>query len=600
MKNGPVSELPIRRFFYIGGALSLAGLFIFVWMIRIQTSDAGRKILDRAQNYMYTRKIIYPERGNIYDRWGHLLAGNTEVYELGADLRSVKDPDTIAMTLSTVLGLDSSKVKAQLTPDKNAENPTIYVILANSVPPEKIDEINTLTKQLQDQADRVSGKKQKNMPSLEGLLWTPRLQRRYPEHSLGSTIIGFYAYQDRQSPRGYFGIEGKYDHLLAGQPIEIKIPLDPYMMDKPPTIPPGASLMLTIDREIQGMAERVIDKAVTDNGAQSGTVIIMDPRNGEILALASTPRLDPNEYWKYPEIFPADTPFDRGVEATYEPGSVFKVLTMAAALDSGKVTPETPFLDTGTITVGGIQLHNWDRGAWGPQDMIGCMQHSLNVCLAWVATQMGPSIFYSYLQKFGIGHMTGVDLSGESNWPLSVQGDPNWYPVNLGTNSFGQGLATTPIQMITAVSAVANGQGKMMAPHVLKAVIEDGEQYDNPPQVIGTPITAQTAQTLTKMLAQSLEKESSVATVDGYQVAGKTGTAEIAGPEGYTSGLTNASFVGWGPVDDPRFVVYVWLEKPTSSIWGSVVAAPVFSEVVKNLVVMLDLPPDAIRQALPK
>jgi cell division protein FtsI/penicillin-binding protein 2 len=147
---------------------------------------------------------------------------------------------------------------------------------------------------------------------------------------------------------------------------------------------------------------------------------------------------------------------------------------------------------------------------------------------------------------------------------------------------------------------VANNQGKMMAPHVLKAVIEDGEQYDNPPQVIGTPITADTARTMTKLLAQSLEEESSIALVDGYRVAGKTGTAEIAGPEGYSTNLTNASFVGWGPADDPRFIVYVWLEKPTSSPWGSVVAAPVFSEVVQNLVVMLDLPPDEIRQQITK
>jgi cell division protein FtsI/penicillin-binding protein 2 len=230
--------------------------------------------------------------------------------------------------------------------------------------------------------------------------------------------------------------------------------------------------------------------------------------------------------------------------------------------------------------------------------MLGCMQHSLNVCLAWVATQLGPTNFYNYLQRFGIGHLTGIDMAGEVNWPLSIQGDPNWYPVNLGTNAFGQGVAATPIQMITAIAAVANNQGKMMAPHVLRSVIENGEQYNNPPQVIGTPISAETASTLTNMLTTSLEEESSVALVEGYRVAGKTGTAEIPGPGGYSSSLTNASFVGWGPVDDPRFIVYVWLEKPTSSPWGSVVAAPVFSEVVSKLVILLDLPPDDIRQQL--
>ena len=202
---------------------------------------------------------------------------------------------------------------------------------------------------------------------------------------------------------------------------------------------------------------------------------------------------------------------------------------MAAALDADAVEPSTPFLDTGVIMVGGVAIHNWDRGAWGPQDMTGCMQHSLNVCLAWVATQLGPSKFYSYMNSFGIGHFTGMDLAGEVSQPVLVPGDTGWYEVNLGTNSFGQGIAATPIQMVTAISAVAN-DGKMMAPHVLKAVIENGEQYNNPPQVIGTPISKETAQTLTEMLAISLEKESSVALVEGYRIAGKTGTAEIPGP----------------------------------------------------------------------
>lgn len=593
MNSGPISRHTI-----VGSLLTLAGLFIFVWMIRIQTSKDAQLIRERANNYyIYTRKTIYPERGNIYDRWGHLLAGNTEVYELGADLRYVDDPQTVAMTVSSILDLKYEDIYAALTIDFDPELPA-YVVISKSVPPEKIEEIKILTKQMKDQAERMPEKKRANMPSLAGLLWTPNLQRSYPEHSLGSTVLGFYPYRDRETGRGYFGVEEKYNHLLAGSPVEIAVPNDPYRIDELPSIPPGASLMLTIDREIQKMAEDVADQAMQESGAESATIIIMDPRNGEILGMATTPRLDPNQYWEYAEIFPNPIPYNRAIGQTYEPGSVFKILTMAAALDAGVVTPDTVFLDTGVINVGGIPIYNWDRGAWGPQTMIGCMQHSLNVCLSWVATQLGPTNFYNYLQRFGIGHLTGIDLAGEVSWPLSVQGDDNWYPVNLGTNSFGQGVAATPIQMITAASAIANNQGKMMAPHVLKAVIENGEQFSNPPQVIGTPISAEAARTLTDMLAISLEEESSVALVEGYRVAGKTGTAEIPGPGGYLSNLTNASFVGWGPVDDPRFIVYVWLEKPTSSPWGSVVAAPVFSEVVSKLVILLDLPPDDIRHQL--
>ena len=584
------------RFYIVGGALSMAGLFILVWMIHIQTSDSAQKILKLASQYSYTRKIIQPQRGNIYDRWGHLLAGSTEVYEVGVDLRDLSDPQSIALTVSSTLALEYDQVyntlKGAWEPDASG-----YLVLANAISLQQVDELTILRDRLDQQRELAPEKQRNDMPNLDGLTWSPYLQRSYPEHTLASNILGFYSFLDRGNGVGYFGVEEKYNHLLAGTPVEILVPQDPYDIVEQPAVPAGISLVLTIDREIQAMVEEVLDNAVQANGAESGTIIVSDPRNGEILAIASTPRIDPNQYWEYGDLFPDPTPFNRAVGQTYEPGSVFKVLTLAAGLDSGAITSTTSFLDTGTIVVGGIPIHNWDRGAWGPQDMTGCMQHSLNVCLAWIATEMGPTRFYTYMQRFGIGHLTGIDLAGEANWPLIVQGDPIWYPVNLGTNSFGQGLAVTPMQMVMAVGALAN-DGKMMAPHVLKAVIDNGEQFSNPPQVIGSPISAETARTSSEMLAVSLETEASDALVPGYRVSGKTGTAEIAGPGGYTSDVTNASFVGWGPTDSPRFLVYVWIEKPTSSIWGSVVAAPIFSEIVSKLVILLDLPPDAVRQQI--
>jgi cell division protein FtsI/penicillin-binding protein 2 len=178
-----------------------------------------------------------------------------------------------------------------------------------------------------------------------------------------------------------------------------------------------------------------------------------------------------------------------------------------------------------------------------------------------------------------------------------MPGDGDWYDADLGTNAFGQGVAATPIQMAVAASALAN-EGKMMVPHVVRSMVNKGYQYDMEQRVIGTPIKVETARTLTGMLARSLETEASDALVTGYRIAGKTGTGEIPTPFGYTSNQTNASFVGWGPVDDPRFLVYVWLEKPSSSIWGSEVAAPVFSELVEHLVVLMNLPPDDVRHQL--
>lgn len=583
-----MKKVSFSRTFLVGSIFTLVGLAIIVQFVRILTSSGAQRLSEEATRvYDYTRETIYPERGYIYDRWGHLLASNKEVFEVGVSLLNVRNPETIASVLEEVLDLDYGDVLELCSRDYE-QGVSEYVVLANFVSPEDIYRIEEIRDSYLTSA--AASDDNKPIPSLAGLSWQPHLQRTYPEDSVASNIIGFYSFRDQLKGKPYFGVEEKYDDLLAGSTIEVIVPTDPNKIEELPTAPPGASLVLTIDREIQTMVEKTIDNAVEQNGAESGTVIIMDPETGEVLAMATTPRLNLNEYWQLSEKFEETTPYNRAVGATFEPGSVFKVLTMAAAIDAGKVTPNTSFLDTGVITIGGINIYNWDRSAWGPQTMLGCMQHSLNVCLTWVATQLGTQDFYHYLDSFGIGQRSNIDLAGEVTWPLSVPGDENWWEANLGTNSFGQGVSVTPIQFVTAISAIAN-DGAMMAPHVLKSVIENDRQYDFTPQVIGNPIKKETARTMTEMLAISLEEEASVALVQNYRVAGKTGTAEIAGEYGYTSNETNASFVGWGPIDDPKFVVFVWLEKPSSSPWGSVVAAPVFSQIVGELVTYLDIPP---------
>jgi cell division protein FtsI/penicillin-binding protein 2 len=589
-----VNPSSFSRLRVMGILLSVAGSLVILQVVRIQNSVAAQSLsADAVRNYDYEERKIFPERGSIFDRWGRLLAGNKEVYEIGVDLRYVKNPESIAEIAHSVLGLDYDTVLKNVS-QGYTPGELEYFVLSDFVPLEKINIISETKENYKRLTPKQKGEK---LPNLEGVLWTPHLQRSYPENALASNIIGFFSYRDRDLGRGYFGVEEKYNDLLAGSPIKVKIPRDPYKVREIPTVPPGASVILTIDKDIQASMEDIAAKAMKRNGATSVTIVVMDPKTGEILAMASTPNLNLNEYWKYGDIFPDPTPFNRAVGQTYEPGSVFKVLTMSAAIDAGAVTPDTPFLDTGEVQIGGYTIYNWDRNAWGPQTMTTCMQHSLNVCLTWVAQQLGPTRFYQYLQAFGIGRKTNIDLAGEVSFPLALPGDGNWYPINLGTNSFGQGVAATPLQMITAVSALAN-DGKMMAPHILQSVVENGRQYDNTPQVIGNPISAKSARTITTLLAKSLEEEASDSLVDGYRVAGKTGTAEIPGPNGYVSNLTNASFVGWGPVDDPRFVVYIWLEKPKSSPWGSVVAAPVFSQAVQSLVVSMKIPPDTIRQGL--
>ena len=590
MKKSMLSRLTL-----IGIVLSSSSLLIILQMLHIQNSTKHQELSQWAdEEYSYAIENYTPERGNIYDRYGRLLAGDEDVYELGVMLEYVTNPDTIARTLEGINGLTYDAVYAVVSKKYDPKD-SIYAVITDFLPSGVIDVLSDIKQTYE--IDNPYGKNP-NLPSLRGLIWSSHLKRSYPENSLGSNILGFYAFRDRQKGLGYYGVEEYYNSLLAGNSMENYMPRNPYLLESLPEVPAGASLVLTIDREIQAMVEKKLDDAIKKYGAVSGTVIVLNPKNGEIYAMATQPRVNLNEYWKYQEQFKESTPFNRAVSETYEPGSVFKILTMSAAYDAGVVDNETTYYDSGRYEYGGGTILNWDRKGHGEQTMQGCMQKSLNVCLAWVATEkLGKDKFYQYMQAFGIGQRTSIDLGGEEIWPMSVPSDSDWYPIQLATNSFGQGIAVTPIQLATAISAVAN-DGKMMKPHVLKAIIQDGKQYNTTPQVLGVPIKAETARTVTQMLVQSLENETSLALVPGYKIAGKTGTAEIPVKGQYSTDLTNASFAGWGPADDPQFLVYVWLEKPQASPWGSVVAAPLFSDIAKELVVYLNIPPQDIQQSL--
>jgi len=580
-----------RRYSLLGAILSIFPVIIFLQMVRIQVSpNIVKDIQEIGDAYKNPYLMLTPARGQIFDRRGNLLAGNRTVYEVGVELNDVENPDTIARTVNALLGVDyeDALFAASLEPSDSM----VYTPLIDDVPAEEVEKLELVKKQM---GVVYVGERDKNTPSLNGLTFTPHLGRIYPEEALASNILGFV----NALGEGYYGVEGRFDSLLRGMSKVVRVSVDPNRAEEKPRVPDGASLVLTIDREIQRAMERIIDDAVSGTASDSGTLVVMNPRTGEVIAMATTPRMNLNEFWKVKEIFTDETPFNRAVSQSYEPGSVFKVLTMASGLDSGAVTPETVFVDTGVIEIGGTVIYNWNQGAWGPQDMQGCMQHSLNVCLAWISTQIGSDNYYHYLRGFGIGHVTGIDLDGEASGRLKEPGDNDWYAADLGTNAFGQGVAATPIQMAVSISAVAN-DGMMMAPQIVKSVVSEGYQHHIDQRVLSMPIKTETARMLSEMLARSLETESSDALVTGYRIAGKTGTAEIPTPFGYTSNETNASFVGWGPVDDPRFLIYVWLEKPGTSPWGSIVAAPVFQRAAEELVVLLNLPPDAIRKKLSK
>ncbi len=602
------------RYITIAVLFSLFGVAIIAQMIRIQLTVNPSDF--PVPGSLGQWETAASRRGLILDRNGHVLAGNQTVYSVDVNFEEfyqsgeIEEVKILAELAIEVFGINNPYLLGflQQEPRPLTKNITVerfatqedllqYLALVEDfyagITPGLVEGESTeeFSISLEERVEVL------DCYDLIRVSCTPHLIRSYPEKKLASNIIGFVM---RDTKEGQLGIEEKYDSTLFGNDRTLWALWDPHKADQAPDPDDGANIILTIDSVFQADVEAILDNTIKKTGALAGTVIVMNPKNGEILAMASSPRADINQYWSndyYDIINNHENIFNYAIKS-YEPGSVVKVLTMAAALDAGVVEPDTEFIDEGEIEIGGVTIKNWNEKAWGPQDMTSCMQNSLNVCLAWVATELESESFYNYFQDFGFGQMTGIELSGEAPGLVKSYWSPDYTRSELATNAFGQGIEITPIQMVKAISAIANG-GEMVAPRIIHSIIDNGYRYTPPKTVVGHPVSAETAQTLTDMLQESLQNESSLALVPGYSLAGKTGTAEIYIPGiGYKSSATNTSFVGWGPTDDPQFLVYVWIAKPSASIWGSVIAAPVFRKVVEKLVIHLGIPPDAVRMTL--
>ncbi len=583
-----------KRFSFIVGAFCLVSVIMFARIIMLMTDDnAIRLKAETEDDYNYMTVEVSSERGNIYDRQGYLLAGNTVSYTVALNLQYANGHgDFIAKYIAPIFDLDEDEVReAAEIPYQTGSS--VEWTLTNYATKDQIDQLEITKNTL----DRSYSGRNDNPEDLDAVIYYPNVHRYYPNDELAFNIIGFYPFMNSNSFASY-GIEQYYDDILEAKTISHRFSLDPNIPDRIPDLPNGASIVLTIDRKVQAITEEIIKNAVETNKAVSGTILITNPKTGEVLAMATYPSVNLNEYWETAEKFTKDNKYNPAVMQPYEPGSVFKVLTMAIAIDTGAVKPSTVYNDTGTYNVLGTDIYNWDRGAWGPQSMVGCLQHSLNTCMAYLADLVGAETFYEYLDKFGLDDPTGIELAQEDYYPITKPGDSMWTPISLSTASFGQGLMVTPIQMVTAISALAN-DGVMMKPHIVREIRYNGEVQKVEPEAVGQPISAETAKTVTEMLATSIEIEASDAQVDGIRIAGKTGTGEISVEgQGYVLNTTNASFVGWGPADDPQFIVYVWVQQPEVNIWGSEVSAPVFSEVVEAVAPYLRVPDDNTRECL--
>jgi cell division protein FtsI/penicillin-binding protein 2 len=551
-------------------AIMSAGTLILVGQLFRWQVLEHETFLALAEEEHQAEVTIRPRRGAIYDRNGFLLAADAFQYTVSASPPMISDPYATADRLFPLLGMSRDDTLVALTSD------AAWIPLTRGVPQPLGETILEW--------------------DITGVQVEPHAKRVYPEGTLAAHLIGFVNDNDN----GFYGIEGYYDAMLRGTPGLRQGERDPFGSSIPigpgQYVPPrdGKSLVLTIDRTAQYIVERELATAIERYQAESGTVIVLDPKTGAIVAMASWPSYDPNHFAEADQkLFP-----DPSVSEQYEPGSVFKVVTMAAGLDSGAIAPETTIYDGGIIEVGGRTIYDWDRQPHGTVNMTTVLGKSLNVGAAQVAVTLGKERFYTYVRRFGFGRITEVDLDSEGPGTLKAPGDPDWHESDLGTNSFGQGIAVTPLQMAVAMVAVAN-DGLLMKPYMVQQIIEGDRTLSVQPTVVRRAILAQTAQTLTEMLVSAVSQETELARVPGYRVAGKTGTAQIPVPGGYHPTLTVASFAGYLPADDPAFVILVVIHKPKTSPWGGEVAAPVFARIAQQLVVLFDVPPDEIRLSEP-
>ncbi|MCC7449297.1 MAG: penicillin-binding protein 2 [Anaerolineae bacterium] len=559
-----------RRLSMLTVTLVIIGTLLLTRLASFQFQlDTAAYLQNIANNTYRQLRDLTPERGRIYDRNGELLAGNMMEYEIGASPLLITDKPKAARELAAALNDDETRI-FNLIKDDDVK----YVILAKPVSAEvaqKIAKVNQL-----------------------GVQTAPIPKRIYPQGSLAAQIIGFVGGAG-DSRRGYVGVEGGYNSDLAGQvrvqPIS-PIPFEVNTNDQPP---PGRDIVLTIDRSIQYLAETELQDAITKYGATGGSIIIMDPRTGEILAMASYPTFDPNAYFKED----AEAMRNPAVSDVYEPGSVFKIVTASVGLQSGKLTPDWTYYDRSPLIIGGRAIYNWDRAGHGSQNFVDVLVHSWNIGTSNMALTMGPSIFYKGLEDFGVGQRTGIDLEGEANGIFRKPGDLYWSDADIATNSFGQGVAVTPLQMLSFANAIAN-KGQMMQPHIRLKTIDGNRVYVAQPSAGRTPISPEVARIMTDIMVQVVQRgEGKSGSVKGYTIAGKTGTAQIACPtckEGYDPDLQEASFVGFLPADEPRVSILIKLDKVGR--FASETAAPAFAKLVKRLVVIMNIPTDDQRRAL--
>lgn len=533
-----------------------------LYQLQVVEHDAYRERAERQQNRVVE---LTPPRGTIYDRRGHELAVSVEVRSVAADPTMIEDPAATAAALAELLDLDAGRLAADLDSDRG------FVWIRR-----KIDPVL---------AARVAERK------LDGVFLLVENKRYYPLQTLAAQVLGFVGTDNS----GLAGLEFHYDPVVAPETGRRSVVRDarfgttvPFPHHEISAARPGQDLFLTLDAAIQHVVEQALHEAVRTSNARHGMVVVMDPATGAVLAMASYPTFDPNRFAAYPEESWRNQP----VVDAYEPGSTFKMVTVAAALEAGALDPHRVFdCEMGGIRFGRTLIK--DHHPFGRLTVHQILTKSSNVGAIKIGQAAGRERFYATIRAFGFGRPTGIDLPSES--PGILRPLERWSPLSPAYHAFGQGLSVTAMQLAVAFSAIANG-GRLLKPYVVARISGPGEPEarERQREVVGLPISPSSVRQIRSMLESVvIEGTAKAAAVPGYSAAGKTGTAQKAVPGGgYAANRHVASFVGFAPADDPAVVVAVILDEPRPRYHGGEVAAPAFRAIVARTLVYLGVPPE--------
>ena len=524
---------------------------------------------DRSQEQRLRTITLYPDRGDIYDRNGNLLATSINAYSIVAYPSKIKNKKQAALDISRILNENHSLVLQKL----NSNKPFVWI-------KRKIEEPVAL---------KIKAKK------IYGIGLLQERKRVYPKRKLASQVVGFVGVDNQ----GLSGIEISYDDYLTGEAGSFIYEKDPGGREivtsnlrvlKPATN--GMNLTLTIDEPIQYKAEMEIKKAVEGSHSNSGSIIVMDVKSGEILALASYPDIDPNNYQKYKPAFWNN----RAVTDVYEPGSTFKLVTVASAIEEGVITVNTKINCPDSIKLGGRIIKNSHKTKAGTKNLSikEILRESVNTGAVNIARKLGEEKFYDHIKHFGFDEKTDVGLPGESRGILKEP--DSWDKSDIGMISFGQSIAVTPVQLISSLSSIAIG-GIRMKPRLVKKIESSDSSFFKvfAPEIMGQAMSARTAGEMLELCEDVVENGTGrLAKIPGFRVGGKTGTAQKVHPGGlgYMEGHYVASFIGFTPIDEPRISVLVVLDDPKPVFWGERVAAPVFKQVAEYSLRRLNIAPD--------